>query len=125
MAGLTLASLLAKQGKSLAMIDRVLPKKYDPAGTWDVRVTAVSPGSRAIFKYAGIWSDVQAKRVSEFDTMVVWDEASTARINFHARDVHQPVLGYIVENRLIQSSLYNSLRMFPIFSGVCREVLLV
>ena len=110
MAGLTLANLLAKQGKSLVMIDRVLPKKYDSAGTWDVRVTAVSPGSRAILKSAGIWSDVQAKRVSEFDTMVVWDEASTARINFHARDVHQPVLGYIVENRLIHSSLYNSLQ---------------
>ena len=109
MAGLTLANLLVKQGKSLVIIDRVLPEKFDSARPYDVRVTAVSPGSRAIFEYIGIWSDVQAKRVSEFDAMVVWDEASPTRINFNARDVRQPVLGYIVENKVIQSSLYQSL----------------
>ncbi|MCY3803935.1 MAG: UbiH/UbiF/VisC/COQ6 family ubiquinone biosynthesis hydroxylase [Gammaproteobacteria bacterium] len=109
LAGLTLASLLAKQGKSLAIIDRVLPSEFDRETPYDIRVTAVSPGSRAIFEHIGVWPDVQAKRVSEFDAMVVWDEASSAKIRFVAREVRQPVLGYIVENRVIQSSLHESL----------------
>ena len=110
MAGLTLVNLLAKQGKSLAVVDRVLPPEFDCEKPYDVRVTAVSPGSRAIFEHIGIWPDVHAKRTSAFDAMVVWDEASSAKIHFDAREARQPVLGYIVENRAIQSSLYEPLR---------------
>lgn len=109
MAGLTLANLLVKQGKSLAVVDRVLPPGFDLEKPYDVRVTAVSPGSRAIFEHIGIWPQVQAKRTSAFDAMVVWDAVSGAKIHFRAREVHQPVLGYIVENNAIQSSLYESL----------------
>ena len=110
MAGLTLANLLAKQGKSLAVIDRVLPPEFDCKEPYDVRVTAVSPGSKAIFEHIGVWADVQAKRISAFDSMVVWDEASRAKIHFSATEVRQPILGYIAENRAIQSSLYEPLR---------------
>lgn len=110
MAGLTLANLLAKQGKSLAIIDcGPLPSQFDASKPFDARVTAVSPGSKAIFEYIDAWSGMRGKRVSEFNAMVVWDEASTAKINFNARDIRHPSLGYIVENKVIQSSLHESL----------------
>ncbi len=112
-AGLTLANLLAKQGKSLAIVDRVLPPEFDREQPYDVRVTAVSPGSRAIFEHIGIWPQVQAKRTSAFDAMVVWDAASSAKIHFRAGEIRQPVLGYIVENKAILSSLHEPLRKVP------------
>ncbi len=110
MAGLTLANLLVKQGKSLAIVDcGTLPSEFSASKPFDVRVTAVSPGSKAIFEYIGAWSGMREKRVSEFDAMVVWDEASPARIHFNAQDIRHPNLGYIVENKVIRSSLHESL----------------
>ena len=110
MTGLTLANLLARQGKSLAIIDHVLPPEFDASQPFQPRVTAVSPGSRAIFEHVDAWSGMQDKRVCEFNAMVVWDEASTARIHFNAQDIRAPNLGYIVENTVIQSSLHETLR---------------
>ncbi|MDE0250605.1 MAG: UbiH/UbiF/VisC/COQ6 family ubiquinone biosynthesis hydroxylase [Gammaproteobacteria bacterium] len=109
MSGLTLANLLARQGRSLAIVDRCLPAEFDPSGPSHARVTAVSPGSKTIFEYTGVWSGIKEKRVLEFKKMVVWDEASTASIKFFAEDMSQPCLGYIVENSIIQSTLYEAL----------------
>ena len=110
MSGLTLANLLARQGSSLAVVDRVLPADFDHLQPSHPRVTAVSPGSKSIFEYTGTWSGMKEKRVREFNKMVVWDEGSTAKIKFFAEDIAQPYLGYIVENNIIQSSLYEVLR---------------
>lgn len=112
MVGLSLACLLAKQGKSLAIIDRNEISAFKAGQEYDARVTAVSPGSQAIFEYVDAWSRMQQKRVAPFSTMSVWDEGSTAKINFNAADVHQPHLGHIVENFVIQSSLHEVLQSY-------------
>ncbi|MCY4642668.1 MAG: UbiH/UbiF/VisC/COQ6 family ubiquinone biosynthesis hydroxylase [Gammaproteobacteria bacterium] len=109
MTGLTLANLLARQGKSLAIIDPILPPRFDATQPLHARVTAVSPGSRAIFEHVKAWSGMKEKRVTEFNAMVVWDEASEAKINFNAQDFCNSSLGYIVENKVIQSSLHEAL----------------
>ena len=109
MVGLTLANLLQKQGKSIAIIDQKEPPKFDLDQEYDARVTAVSPGSKAIFEYVDAWKGMQSKRVSQFNSMYVWDELSNAKIHFNAHDLNEPNLGYIVENVVIQSSLYECL----------------
>ena len=110
MVGLTIASLLAKQGRPLAIIDRNEPARFNIHEPYEARVTAVSPGSKAIFEYVNAWPLMQEKRVSQYETMVVWDESSDARIQFNSYDINHVNLGFIVENRVIQSSLYESLR---------------
>ena len=109
MVGLTLAALLAKQGKTIAIVDHNAPPEFKPNQEYDVRVTAVSPGSRAIFEHVDAWSPMQKKRVTPYDAMFVWDVAGTAEINFSSRDLNYPHLGYIVENVVIQSSLHEVL----------------
>lgn len=109
MVGLALAALLAKQNKTLAIVDRSTPPKFEPNQEYDARVTAVSPGSRAIFEHIDVWPAMQNKRVAPYDAMFVWDAAGKAKINFASRDVGHPNLGYIVENIIIQSSLYEAL----------------
>lgn len=110
MVGLSLANLLLRQGKSIAIIDRSEPPSFNSSQEYSARVTAVSPGSKAIFEYIDAWKLMQSKRISPFNTMFVWDELSNAKIHFHSRDVSEPNLGYIVENIVIQSSLYECLK---------------
>ena len=42
--------------------------------------------------------------------MHVWDAAGTGSIHFNCHEVHQPSLGYIVENSVVTSSLLQSLK---------------
>ena len=109
MVGLTLANLLCKQDKSIAMIDRNKITPYKQDEECSARVTAVSPGSQAIFEHVNAWSVMQAKRVTPFQHMHVWDEANgTANhgsIHFDAAELQRSDLGHIVENRVIQTSL--------------------
>jgi 2-octaprenylphenol hydroxylase len=110
MVGLTLANLLAKQGKSIAIIDRNEIADFKDHQEVQSRVTAVSPGSQAIFEYVGAWSAMQAKRVSPFTDMHVWDEEGNSNIHFNANDLDRNNLGHIVENFVIQTSLHEVLQ---------------
>ncbi len=110
MVGLTLASLLAKQGRSLAIIDPRKPPAFHLGQEYAMRVTAVSPGSQAIFEHVQAWSAMRNKRVTPYHAMRVWDAAGPAEINFNAADLNLPELGNIVENVVIQSSLWELLR---------------
>ena len=110
MVGLTLANLLQKQGRTISIIDQNGPPIFNAEEEYDARVTAVSPGSKAIFEYIDAWKSMQSKRVSQFSSMYVWDELSNANIHFNAHDINEPNLGYIVENIVIQSSLYECLK---------------
>ena len=62
MVGLTLANLLAAQGKSIAIIDRSARPVFNTNQDYEARVTAVSPGSKAIFEHVRCMGrhDVQA-----------------------------------------------------------------
>ena len=114
MVGLTLANLLSKQGKSIAIVDRSEVTVFKEHQDYQSRVTAVSPGSQAIFEYVGAWSAMQTKRVSPFQHMHVWDEAGGSQgngsVHFNANDLQRIHLGHIVENIVIQSSLHEVLQ---------------
>ena len=110
MVGLSSANLLAMQGKTIAIVDRDTPAEFKQDQEYEARVTAVSPGTKAIFEHVGAWQAMQNKRVAAFDAMTVWDEGSNAKISFLAKEIQQPNLGYIVENLVIQSSLYECLQ---------------
>jgi len=110
MVGLTLANLLAKQGKSIAIIDRNEIASFDQNQSYQSRVTAVSPGSQAIFEHIDAWQAMHSKRVSPFADMHVWDESGEAAIHFNANDMQCDHLGHIVENIVIQTSLHEVLR---------------
>lgn len=114
MVGLTLANLLSKQGKSIAIVDRSEVSAFKEGQEYQARVTAVSPGSQAIFEYVGAWSAMQVKRVSPFQHMHVWDEAGNTNgkgsVHFNANDIQHSNLGHIVENFVIQTSLYEVLQ---------------
>jgi len=104
-AGTTLAGVLARQGFTVALVDRDLPPPYPDS--YALRVSAISPGSTRVLDFAGAWPLVAARRVSAYRRMVVWDAGSTGSISFDAQDVAAACLGHIVENDLIVAALHS------------------
>jgi len=107
--GLTLANLLAKQNFNLILIEPRAPElNWDPA-TYDLRVSAITRASQHIFEHIGIWPAILAQRVAAYTHMQVWQANSQVQVDFAAHAIGEDNLGYIVENRILQATLYQSL----------------
>ncbi len=108
--GATLACALGNRPLRVALIEARPPVLHWPEGTHDLRVSAVTLGSARLFQTLGVWDDIRAQGVSPFYEMRVWDAAGTGQIHFDAAGIGEETLGYIVENRVIQSALMRRLQ---------------
>ena len=103
MVGLTLAASLAKSDLNIAIIENSEPAPLSelPAS----RVSALSAASRTIFEKLAAWEQIDAKRITAYDSMFVWEKDSFGKIAFDGKQVDAKQLGYIVENEQIQHAL--------------------
>ncbi|KAG0628484.1 hypothetical protein M758_1G030400 [Ceratodon purpureus] len=58
----------------------------------------------------GAWESVQAAKPTPFDSMQVWDYEGLGYIRYTADDVGAPVLGYVVENKVLVGALRSRLQ---------------
>jgi 2-polyprenylphenol 6-hydroxylase len=79
--------------------------------SFDARVSALTLSTRVFLESIGIWEQVLALRAEAFAEMHVWDAEGTGEITFGAREIGEPCLGYIVENRVLVYALLDSLKM--------------
>ncbi len=110
MVGSTLACLLGKSGKRVAVLEAHEPPPFSPADPYDLRVSAISRASQRALAEAGAWEGVLARRSCAYEAMQVWDAAGDGTIRFDAADMGEPDLGHIVENRVIQLALLDAIR---------------
>lgn len=108
--GAALACALAETGLSIALLDRRAPMLEWEAGTTDSRVSAITLASQRIFHHLNIWQRIETLGIAEFMHMHVWDKTGTGNITFNATDIAQPVLGYVIENRVILKALIERLQ---------------
>jgi len=103
MVGLTLAASLAKSDVNIAIIENSEASQLSelPAS----RVSAISAASKAIFEQNGAWPYINAKRITPYNSMYVWEKDSFGKIEFDAQQVDAAELGYIIENEQIQHAL--------------------
>jgi ubiquinone biosynthesis UbiH/UbiF/VisC/COQ6 family hydroxylase len=111
--GTTLALLLAERAHIPA--EQILVLEPRPASMssgdapFDLRVSAIAPGNRALLQELGVWERLQLKRVASYERMVVWHEAippdSPDVMRFDAAELGEPDMGSIVENRNLQAAL--------------------
>ncbi|KAJ6713073.1 UBIQUINONE BIOSYNTHESIS MONOOXYGENASE COQ6 MITOCHONDRIAL [Salix purpurea] len=87
---------------SPALANKPCIKREDPP---DPRVSTVTPATISFFKDTGAWQYVQQHRHAYFDKMQVWDYTSLGYTKYDARDVDKEVLGCVVENKVLHSSL--------------------
>jgi 2-octaprenylphenol hydroxylase len=110
MVGATMAGLLAKQGKKVAVIEAFKVKKVLKKDPYELRVSAISKASKKALVDAGAWDSIVSQRVSPYEKMIVWDAAGDGLVEFDAAQLGEPELGHIIENRAIQFALTKALK---------------
>lgn len=113
MVGLSAALALANRGLQVHILEQhtlpPVPSEPSPAHAYDPRVSALTLASQQLFTQLDAWPPMQAQRISPYTDMHVWDGQSRGEIHFSCRQLYQPALGHIVENRVIRSGLLHAL----------------
>lgn len=112
MVGACAAHALARNGFRVALVETTEPrhKSVGAEDPYDLRVSAISPGSRAILTDLGIWQMLDPTRVCAYEQMHIWHQHGAASVSFDAVDLARDDLGAIVENRLILQALHQACR---------------
>lgn len=112
--GACAAALLARGSPGAAplrvvVIEPHIPPPLPPQAPPDARVVALSRASERTLRAAGAWDRIAGQRLCAYERMRIWHEGvaatATGALLFDAADVGEPNLGYIVENRRLQSAL--------------------
>lgn len=122
MVGAALALGLAKQKKQVALIEGKAPQAFDNQQPMDLRVSAISKASVALFKQLGAWDSVAEKRLTPYLGLETWEHPE-CRTRFHANDLNLDKLGYMVENRVMQLGLWEQFEHYPNLSLFCPNTL--
>ncbi len=109
MAGAATALALAQAGFATALLERREPAPWSAGGELDLRVVGLAPSSIALLSELGVWTSIRAARCGTYTRMHVWDACSGAALDFAAADTGHEALGCIVENALVQRTLWDAL----------------
>lgn len=117
--GQTLACMLAeKTTLSIALMEANSNIYSWNASTYHHRVSAISLSSKRIFTRLNLWNNITTKRASPFKQIKVWDAITDSKIHFDSREIAESVLGYIVENNLLQTVLHEKLEHYPLIKKI-------
>jgi len=110
--GACLGALLAREAQRRLAVALLEPHASPPLpvdAPLEPRVVALSRASERVLSRAGAWERIYGSRVQPYERMRIWHEnvapESDGVLVFDAADAGEPNLGYIAENRLVQSAL--------------------
>jgi len=109
MVGAAAALALARAGFATALVEARAPRPWRAADEVDLRVVGLAPSSIGLLEAMDVWTSIRESRASPYAHMHVWDAGSGAAIDFDAADEGRDLLGYIVENELVQWTLWQAL----------------
>ena len=112
MVGGVLALGLAQHGFAVTVIEHAEPAPFVADSQPDVRISAISAASVSLLKGLGVWDAVQAMRCHPYRRLETW-EWETAHVVFDAAELKLPLLGYMVENTVLQQALWQALEAHP------------
>lgn len=92
--GLTSAIAMAERGFSVSLVDSGSLSADQPENS---RVYAINSASRRLLETLGVWEGIASTVKTPYTKMHIWDAASKASMDFHARMKAQSALGFIVE----------------------------
>lgn len=106
MVGAALACALGRAGFEVHVVETQAPEAFAPEQPLDLRVSAVSLASQSLLEAVDAWRHVLTMRAVPFRRMRVWDREGPGETTFDSRDIGEPELGHIVENRVLQLALW-------------------
>ena len=109
MVGAAAALALARAGFATALLEARAPTAWDAQAEVDLRVVGLAPSSITLLDELDVWTSIRAARAGPYAHMHVWDAESGAAIDFDAASEGRDQLGYIVENNLVQWTLWRAL----------------
>jgi len=109
MVGAATALALARAGFATALVEARAPAPWSAQDEVDLRVVGLAPSSVAMLDDLDVWASIRSLRAGPYAHMHVWDAATGASIHFDAADEGRDLLGYIVENNLVQWKLWQAL----------------
>lgn len=123
MVGAALACALGDSSLQIALVEGVPLERVRPSAEMDVRVSAISRASQRLFAAVSAWDAMVAWRVSPFREMRVWDAAGSGQIHFDSATLGEPLLGWIIENRVIQTALLERAQGLANVEWLCPDTL--
>jgi 2-octaprenylphenol hydroxylase len=98
----------SRQPLRIALLEAQRPAPIAPDAPLDARVSALSRASERILGSIGAWQRIPRSRLQPYERMRVWHESVQPRsadvLEFDAAYAGEPNLGYIAENRLVQTA---------------------
>ena len=101
--GATLALALGERGLHVAVVERSSAPAPVPGPAFGLRVSALTVASERILRALGAWPLLPAERVGPMREMHVWER--TGKVHFDSAEIGEQVLGYIVENAVVQRAV--------------------
>lgn len=123
MVGAASALTLAQLGLTVALVEQYQPKAFMVEQALDLRVSAISLASQHLLEQLSAWSQILQWRACPYKRLGVWEQ-EYAYTEFNADDIEQNHLGHIVENRLLQLSLWQQINLQSNIEIFCPERLL-
>jgi 2-polyprenylphenol 6-hydroxylase len=117
--GASFAMALRGGGLKLALVEAQTP--VAAGDTWDSRVYAISPGSATFLDGLGVWKRLDHARICAVHEMLVHGDGAGALLQFSAYESGVPELASIVENRQLQSLLWQGLEQQHNLELVCPD----
>ena len=119
MVGATVGCALGDTSLKVGVIEQSMPAAFKLDQPHDLRVSALSKASQAIFESLGVWPGIVERRACPYKRMRVWELNDGPE--FRSQDINQPELGFIVENRVIQLALLERLQGFANVELICPD----
>lgn len=118
MVGAATAIGLAQLGLTVAVVEAFAPKAYESSQPLDLRVSAISAASEELLSRLGALKFLKTMRQVAYKGLETW-ELDGCITQFHSDQIGASHLGHIVENRLIQLSLWERIAQLDNISLYC------
>ncbi|WP_019934350.1 FAD-dependent monooxygenase [Oceanimonas smirnovii] len=108
MVGALAAAMLASAGLSIRVLEGRQPVEFSPAQPHDLRISSISAASVRLLQQAGAWQAITHMRAWPYQKLEAseWQGFAT---HFSAEELDCEYLGYMLENRIIQLGLWQTL----------------
>jgi len=106
LAGSSCANALAQSGRKVALLEASKHVAGTQSDNWDSRVYAISLGNVEWLKALGAWGLVDSGRICPITNMHIWGDDDKAELQFNAYEANIASLGFVVENKQLQRSLW-------------------
>ena len=108
--GASLVAALKESGLKIALIESREPEPVPNDESWDSRVYAISPGSAGFLRDHTVWQRMDLSRITPVYEMAVFGDDSSSHIQFSAYEVGTAELAFIIENRQLQTAVWDVLQ---------------